>query len=179
MNIDLDCRNGNIGRMLECELKSTGYTVFGAFNNDKADAVITDDPNAVFDVPTFCLKDYSGKTDGCIDVTELLNDIRSTVHDSVNTDNSSLMYYYEPDKKINIGETCIRLSNIENRIFAILFQAKGKYVSAKVISERLNGGKADLNYIRFYICSIRKKLSEVTDRKLIKTDRNGGYGLFI
>ncbi len=68
----------------------------------------------------------------------------------------------------------IDLTKNELLIFSELWKEKGKAVSREHL-ENISGANKDGNMVTVYINRLREKLSAVTDKRVIKTIRGGGY----
>lgn len=78
------------------------------------------------------------------------------------------------DEYIVINGIKIELTKNEMLIFSELWNNKGKAVSREQL-EKVIGANRDGNIVTVYINHLREKLSSVSEKRIIKTIRGGGY----
>ena len=104
---------------------------------------------------------------------EVLSDIVTPVSADVSRKNA-----FRLDKKKGVlvvdGEE-ISLTPHEISLLQVLLNKRGEVVSRQVLSAVI--GDSGTNKVDVYVCYLRKKLEQVTNRRMIKTVRNRGYQL--
>lgn len=85
------------------------------------------------------------------------------------------------ESRVTVGEQSIDLTRNELRIIEILFQHKGKYVTREAIMMHLWEDESfiDDNTLAVNITRLRKKLTDLGKKNVIKTKKGVGYGVGI
>ena len=92
------------------------------------------------------------------------------VHNS-QMNNQSIAVY---DGYIVMNGARIELTKNEMLIFSELWKNKGKAVSREQL-DNVIGANRDGNIVTVYINHLREKLSQISEKRIIKTIRGGGY----
>jgi hypothetical protein len=80
------------------------------------------------------------------------------------------------DEYVVVNGIRIELTKNEMLIFSVLWKSKGKAVSREQLENVIEANR-DGNIVTVYINHLREKFSSVSEKRIIKTIRGGGYSI--
>ena len=88
---------------------------------------------------------------------------------------AEMISYDETKRTVTLGETTVKLSKREFKLFEYLFSEKGVVLSRRRVYDAVWNGEGGENVVDVYVCYLREKLGGAFGVNLIKTYRGKGY----
>lgn len=192
MNIVILTENHTLRAALTYEIHSMGFSISDTIIGfDETDITIIDTAtvrssqikteNVIFIQSDSCAEDISD-TDTVLVRPFAISDLKAAINKLLfgivptepGKPGAGKLSITISDNSIIVNDQKIDLTRNEMRIFTELWKEKGNAVSRERLDE-ITGANRDGNMVTVYINRLREKLSAVTEKRIIKTIRGGGY----